>query len=254
MPFTFSFSSGTCSSMSSSPSYLPSPPPPTPNDDLLDITPRKCSFSTSFGMSNSCAFPSWPNRPSLLNADSASSTASSYISDEDLWPLESPLSSEALLDELPPAEEKHLGSLTTEQQIQIQMLRAAAEEEESRARFRAMLQARARAQQNLRPPQGEKETASKRRKSKTVYVKRRAASSSSSSSKSKRLVFLAPKKGENGIQNIPVGDRLRRNLARVLQSIQFCADHGFFDYFITPRGAYLGSVDNGYRILLDRIP
>lgn len=80
------------------------------SNDLLDITPQKCSFSSSLGgVNGSCAFPSWPNRPSLLDSAStststatttttaststtstapSSSSASARLSDDDLWPSE----------------------------------------------------------------------------------------------------------------------------------------------------------------------
>ena len=63
--------------------------------DLLDITSRKCSFSTSLNDARaSCAFPSWPNRPSLLDSattpttstTSTPSISSSRLTDDDLWP------------------------------------------------------------------------------------------------------------------------------------------------------------------------
>lgn len=130
------------------------PPPSLDNDTLLDIHPRKTSFSDVLGMSSACAFPSWPKRPSLLSSDSEGSTASAYLSDEDLLFSSGPVSSsESIIEEESAAQEPAIGahSLTTEQQIQ--MLRAAAEEEAHRARFLAQVQAHARAQQALRVAQ-----------------------------------------------------------------------------------------------------
>ncbi|KAK9556813.1 hypothetical protein V6Z88_004537 [Aspergillus fumigatus] len=130
------------------------PPPSLDNDTLLDIHPRKTSFSDVLGMSSACAFPSWPKRPSLLSSDSEGSTASAYLSDEDLLFSSGPVSSsESAIEEESAAQEPAIGahSLTTEQQIQ--MLRAAAEEEAHRARFLAQVQAHARAQQALRVAQ-----------------------------------------------------------------------------------------------------
>lgn len=169
-----------------SPISMPPPPPPSPSDNTLtDITPRKCSFSSGYGMSNnSCAFPSWPNRPSLISADSDGSSASAYISDEDLYcePLGPP---ESAVDEESAAHDPMGGpDMTTEQQIQ--MVRAAAEEDAHRARFLAQVQAHARAQQALRVAQlaaVERENA-KRKKRKAIPDRKRRATSSSKSSRS----------------------------------------------------------------------
>lgn len=178
------FSFGSASECS--PISMPPPPPPSPNDNTLtDITPRKCSFSSGYGMSNnSCAFPSWPNRPSLINGDSDGSTASAYISDEDLY-FESMAPVESAIDEESAAHDPAMAGpdVTTEQQIQ--MLRMAAEEEAHRARFLAQVQAHARAQQALRVAQlaaVERENA-KRKKRKAIIPdrKRRTTSSSKSS-------------------------------------------------------------------------
>ncbi|KAL1986956.1 hypothetical protein VTN96DRAFT_5112 [Rasamsonia emersonii] len=175
MQLSYSFSNGTSSSPSSpSPSSLPPPPPPpTPNDSLLDITPRKSSFSITMGMSTSCAFPSWPNRSSLMSSDSES-TASSYLSDEDLFPSD-PVTppSESVIDEE--------SSLTTEEQIE--MMRAA-EEDEQRMRFLAHVQAHAYAQKAFRAAQlaaAERENA-KRKKRRAVTVKKHRSTSSSKTS------------------------------------------------------------------------
>ncbi|PWY94183.1 hypothetical protein BO94DRAFT_323487 [Aspergillus sclerotioniger CBS 115572] len=173
--FSFSFGSS-CSATS-----LPPPPPPSPTDSLLDITPRKCSFSSGYEMNNSCAFPSWPNRPSLLSADSESSTASAYLSDEDLLPMGSGSPSESAIDEESAAHDPTMGDgdLTTEQQIQ--MIRAAAEEEAQRARFLAQVQAHARAQQAMRVAQlaaAERENAKRKKRKAVPERKRRTASAS----------------------------------------------------------------------------
>jgi len=86
-------------------------------DPLLDIHPRSSSSSSS-SRSNSCAFPSWPYRSSLLAA--AADEASSYLSDEDLFPL-----SDAEPSERP---ETPCSELTTEEQIE--MFRQMAEREQ----------------------------------------------------------------------------------------------------------------------------
>lgn len=183
MRFSFSFGSSTLSSPSPS-SLPPPPPPPSPNDGLLDITPRKSSFSTSLGMSNACAFPSWPNRPSLSLSDSDSGTVSSYLSDEDLFPdgISTP-SSEAVIDEEPAAADPVFGApdLTTEEQIA--MIRAAAEEDERMRRYLAHVHARARAQQALRAAQmAAAENARRKKRRAAVPEKKRRSTSSSSKS------------------------------------------------------------------------
>ncbi|KAK1145292.1 hypothetical protein N8T08_004453 [Aspergillus melleus] len=170
-----------------SPISMPPPPPPSPSDNTLtDITPRKCSFSSGYGMSNNtCAFPSWPNRPSLISADSEGSSASAYISDEDLY-FESMGPVESAIDEESAAHDPAMGDpdMTTEQQIQV--MRAAAEEEAHRARFLAQVQAHARAQQALRVAQlaaVEREN-TKRKKRKAIPDRKRRATSSSKNSRS----------------------------------------------------------------------
>ncbi|PGH14501.1 hypothetical protein AJ79_02994 [Helicocarpus griseus UAMH5409] len=182
----FSFSNSTLSSPSPSPSSIPPPPPPSPNDSLLDIAPRKTSFSTTSGRNTSCAFPSWPNRSSLFS--DSDSSASAYLSDEDLFPTSSSSSgSESALEE--EAVSYHpvfgAGELTTEEQIN--MINDAAEEEERRQRYLANAHAQLRAQQALRAAQilAAEQSGGKRRKRRVVTdKKRRAASTSSSSSKS----------------------------------------------------------------------
>ncbi|RAO70878.1 uncharacterized protein BHQ10_006890 [Talaromyces amestolkiae] len=186
MRFSYSYSGSTSSSPSPS-SLPPPPPPPTPNDGLLDITPRKSSFSSAMGMSSACAFPSWPNRPSLLSPESEESTASSYLSDEDLFPTDLPITppSESAIDEESAASDPvYLPSgaddLTTEEQIQ--MMRAAAEEDERRARFLAHVHAHARAQQAFKVAQlaaAERENAKRNKKKRPVASKKHRSSSSS---------------------------------------------------------------------------
>lgn len=180
----FSFGSSTASSYELEPPFaMPAPPPPSPIDSLLDITPRKCSFSSGFGMSNSntCAFPSWPNRPSLINSDAEVSTTSAYISDDDLCFDLSP-SPEPGVDEESAVRDPL--DMTTEQQIQ--MMRTAAEEEAQRARLLAQVQAHARAQQALRVAQlaaAERENAKRRKRKAIVEKKRRTTSSSKSATR-----------------------------------------------------------------------
>lgn len=133
----------------------------TASSTLVDLSPRKSSY-TSYGQSSSsCAFPSWPNRPSLVCSDPDQSTSSSamnnttpstpsaYISDEEL--LDTPLSSpsEELGDDKQSLDPTLMSmSYTTEQRIR--HMREMAEEEEGRAQFLAQVQAHARAQQAMR--------------------------------------------------------------------------------------------------------
>ncbi|KAL4802171.1 hypothetical protein BDV18DRAFT_147641 [Aspergillus unguis] len=164
---------------------IPPPPPPSPNNDLLDITPSKCSFSSN-STNNACAFPSWPNRPSLISCDTTESTASAYLSDEDLFP-DGPISPELLsssIDEESAAIDPRMSaaSLTTEQQIQ--MLRVAAEEEAQRARFLAQVQAHAKAQQALRVAQvvsTDKDSAKRAKKRKPIVAEKKRRTTSSRS-------------------------------------------------------------------------
>ncbi|KAI9375234.1 hypothetical protein BJX61DRAFT_181487 [Aspergillus egyptiacus] len=172
--FDLSFSSSSMSSM-------PPPPPPSLNDDLLDINPRKCSFSSNT-MNNACAFPSWPNRPSLISADSEGSNASAYLSDEDLFP-DGPITPEPVIDEESTAYDPRMesGTLTTEQQIQL--LRAVREEEAQRARFLAQVQAHAKAQQAIRVAQlaaTEKEALKRTKKRKPVVAEKKRRTTSAS--------------------------------------------------------------------------
>lgn len=176
--FDMSFGSSTCSPLASS---IPPPPPPSLNDDLLDITPQKCSFSSN-STNNACAFPSWPNRPSLISCDTEGSSASAYLSDEDLFPggLITP---EPVIDEESAAIDPRMGasSMTTEQQVQ--MLRMAAEEEAQRARFLAQVQAHAKAQQALRVAQlvaTEKQSNKRTKKRKPVVAEKKRRTTSSS--------------------------------------------------------------------------
>ncbi|OXV07124.1 hypothetical protein Egran_05111 [Elaphomyces granulatus] len=124
----YTFSNSTLSSRSPSSLPPPPPPPPSPNDTLLDITPRE---SMAMGISASCAFPSWPNRSTLLSKDS-DSAVSSYLSDEDLFPTGIPSSSSETVNEESGTAVPVIVApdLTIEEQIQ--MIRAAAEEDEGR--------------------------------------------------------------------------------------------------------------------------
>ncbi|OQD76483.1 hypothetical protein PENDEC_c004G01406 [Penicillium decumbens] len=126
----------------------PSAPPPTPTDSLLDISPRKSSFSSEYGMGAACAFPSWPNRPSLASADSNDSfTNNAYLSDEDLlWMPENAAVAEAV-DEAGPQLPEMASSATMEQQIQ--RMQAIAEQQD-RLRFLAKVEAHGRATQAQR--------------------------------------------------------------------------------------------------------
>ncbi|EEQ89509.1 uncharacterized protein BDCG_04629 [Blastomyces dermatitidis ER-3] len=178
----FSFSNSTFSSPSGSPSSsLPPPPPPSPNDSLLDIAPRKSSFSMTSGRNTSCAFPSWPNRSSLFS--DSDSSASSYLSDEDLFPTSPSPSSESAFEE--DAVSYHpvfaAGDLTTEEQISL--INGRVDEEERRQRYLANAHAQLRAQQAQRAAQilAAEQSSGKRRKRRVVADKKRRTTSSSSS-------------------------------------------------------------------------
>lgn len=173
--FSWSGSSFECSPLSN-----PSAPPPTPTDSLYDINPRKSSFSSEYGMGAACAFPSWPNRPSLSSADSCDSFVNNaYLSDEDLlWIPEHPIPEEPATQ----APTQIDSSMTMEQQLQLYQ---AAAEERDRANFRAMMDAHTRAAQALRQSKTvatERVTVTvtaKRNKQRRVhYSKKRAHSSS----------------------------------------------------------------------------
>lgn len=150
------------------------PPPSLDNETLLGINPRTISFSNVLGMSSACAFPSWPNRPSLVGSDSESSTPTAYLSDEDLL-FSTGTSSSSETEEESAAPGPVIGaapSLTTEQQIQ--MARDEAEEDAQRARFLAQVEAHARAQQAIRVAKMaavEKDT--KRKKRRTLSEKKK---------------------------------------------------------------------------------
>lgn len=148
---TFSWSG---SSFESSPLSNPSAPPPTPTDSLLDITPRKSSFSSEYGMGAACAFPSWPNRPALASADSNDSfTNNAYLSDEDLLWMPENAAADAAINEAGPQVPEMVCSVTMEQQLQ--RMRAIAEQED-RLRFLAKVEAHARATQALRQAKNDK--------------------------------------------------------------------------------------------------
>lgn len=177
--FTWSGSSFECSPLSN-----PSAPPPTPTNSLLDIHPRKSSFSSEYGLDAACAFPSWPQRPSLATGNSQDSVCSAYLSDEDLlWmPENAGMEPAGLTADVAGATQKQ-SSMTTEQQMA--RLRAAAEEED-RLRFLAKVEAHARATQALRQTKqattassDHDNTPSKRRKRRVVPTPKRRAHSSS---------------------------------------------------------------------------
>ncbi|EZF28421.1 hypothetical protein TMEN_5048 [Trichophyton mentagrophytes] len=160
----YGFGSSAASSPVSPPSSFPqpAPPPPSPCDGLLDIYPRKTSFSTISGSNTSCAFPSWPNRSSLYSGSEEGShgSASAYLSDEDLFPISSTSSSSNPMlaametpfgsDSFDDNENAIIGNpeLTTEEQI-----RHMNETEDWRMRQYVQAQAQARALQALRAAQ-----------------------------------------------------------------------------------------------------
>ncbi|KAJ5120318.1 uncharacterized protein N7515_009706 [Penicillium bovifimosum] len=166
---TFTWTSTASSIMSS-----PFAPPPTPCDSLLDIRPRKSSFSSE--MAAAYAFPSWPNRPALSSNDSY---ANAYLSDDDLlWMPENSAVEQAVKE----ATQDSVDSITTEQQL---LRLRAIREQEDRANFLAKVEAHARATKALRSAKQaavtERETNSKRKKRRVVPTpkpKRRAHSAS----------------------------------------------------------------------------
>ncbi|KAJ5952571.1 uncharacterized protein N7479_010984 [Penicillium vulpinum] len=168
---TFAWSGSASSSMSS-----PFAPPPTPSDSLLDINPRKSSFSSEMGAAY--AFPSWPNRPSLSSNDSTDSCASAFLSDDDLlWMPENSGAEKAVEEAI--NQDATICSVTMEQQLQ--RMRAIAEQED-RANFLAKVDAHARATLALRTAKqtivAERET-SKRKKRRVVPTPKRRAHSAS---------------------------------------------------------------------------
>lgn len=136
-------------------------------------------------MGAACAFPSWPNRPSLSSADShdtSDSYVNAYLSDEDLlWMPENAVAN-TTLEETQPKEAMPVSSMTMEQQLQ--RIRAAAEEQD-RLRFLAKVEAHARATQALRQAKQEKlaiiseRDTTKRKKRRVVPNPKRRAHSSS---------------------------------------------------------------------------
>jgi hypothetical protein len=98
-------------------------------------------------MGAACAFPSWPNRPSLYSGDHSDSFVNNaYLTDEDLlWMPENAGIAECCeeIEQQP----QIFSSMTMEQQLKL--VRAAAEEED-RARFMAKVEAHARATQVVR--------------------------------------------------------------------------------------------------------
>ncbi|CAG7947419.1 unnamed protein product [Penicillium nalgiovense] len=169
---TFAWSGSASSSMSS-----PFAPPPTPSDSLLDINPRKSSFSSEMGAAY--AFPSWPNRPSLSSNGSTDSCASAFLSDDDLLWMPENSAAEQAVDEAINQDAGTICSVTMEQQLQ--RMRVIAEQED-RANFLAKVEAHARATQALRSAKqsivAERET-SKRKKRRVVPTPKRRAQSAS---------------------------------------------------------------------------
>jgi hypothetical protein len=168
---TFTWSGSTGSSIMSNPFA----PPPTPTDSLLDINPRKSSFSSE--MAAAYAFPSWPNRPSLSSNDSSDSCASAYLSDDDLLWMPENSAAEQTVEEA--TQNPAFCSVTTEQQLQrLRVMR----EQEDRANFLAKVEAHARATQALRSAKQavvtERETSKPRKRRVVPTPKRRAHSAS----------------------------------------------------------------------------
>ena len=173
--FSWSGSSFECSPLSN-----PSAPPPTPTDSLTTITPRKSSFSSEYGMGAACAFPSWPNRPSLSSGNSNDSFVNNaYLSDEDLlWMPENAIVEVPTLEDAPSDETATVCSMTTEQQLE--RMRAAAEAR-SRALFLAKVETHARATQairNAKLAQVNERIPAKQKKRRVVPDRKRRAPSS----------------------------------------------------------------------------
>lgn len=174
--FSWSGSSFECSPLSN-----PSAPPPTPTDSLLDIHPRKSSFSSEYGMGAACAFPSWPKGTSLSTEETHDTFTNAYLSDEDLlWMPENAGAEPPELDEEATETHEMVSSMTMEQQLA--RMRAVAEEED-RLRFLAKLEAHARATQAIRQTKlamYDNSSSTKRSKKRRVVPtpKRRAHSSS----------------------------------------------------------------------------
>ncbi|KAJ5800113.1 uncharacterized protein N7518_002181 [Penicillium psychrosexuale] len=169
---TFAWSGSASSSMSS-----PFAPPPTPIDSLLDINPRKSSFSSELGAAY--AFPSWPNRPSLSSNDSTDSCASAFLSDDDLLWMPENSAAERVVDEALNQDATTVCSVTMEQQLL--RMRAIAEQED-RANFLAKVEAHARATQALRSAKQsivtEREASKPKKRRVAPAPKRRAQSAS----------------------------------------------------------------------------
>lgn len=167
---TFSYSSS--SSLSSNGFYSPSTPPPTPVNTLLDISPRKSSFSSEQGAAY--AFPSWPNRVSLTSHSSIEDVCvNSRLSDEDLLWMPENAGIAPRGNETTEIEASRLP--TKEEQIQ--------EELRNRANFRAMLEAHAhtRAAAHVLPQEKQPMSArdSKPKKRRVVPTPKRRAHSAS---------------------------------------------------------------------------
>ncbi|KAJ5098267.1 hypothetical protein N7532_005268 [Penicillium argentinense] len=169
------------SSFECSPLSTPSAPPPTPTDSLTDITPRKSSFSSEYGMGAACAFPSWPNRDSLSNADASDAYVNNaYLTDEDLLWMPENKAAEMAIEEPAPKDERTALFCSMDMEQQLKLIRAAAEEDD-RARFMAKVEAHARATQAVRQAKMTRvpEPESKRRKRRPVLTPKRRAHSSS---------------------------------------------------------------------------
>ncbi|KAJ5997370.1 hypothetical protein N7499_006236 [Penicillium canescens] len=171
------------SSFESSPMSNPFAPPPTPCDSLLDIHPRKSSFSSEMGAAY--AFPSWPNRPSLSSHDSTDSNASAYLTDDDLLWMPENAAAEKAVEEATNIDAELAHSITLEQQLQ--RIRAVAAEEEARANFLARVDAHARATHALRMAKmnvtatvnvNERDNAKRKKRRAVPSPKRRAHSAS----------------------------------------------------------------------------
>jgi hypothetical protein len=148
---------------------------------LTDITPRKSSFSNEYGMGAACAFPSWPNRASLSNADASDAYVNNaYLTDEDLLWMPENKAAEMAIEEPAPKDEHTALFCSMDMEQQLKLIRAVAEEDD-RARFMAKVEAHARATQAVRQAKMTRvpELESKRRKRRPVLTPKRRAHSSS---------------------------------------------------------------------------
>ncbi|KAJ5433255.1 uncharacterized protein N7458_012411 [Penicillium daleae] len=159
--FSWSGSSFECSPLSN-----PSAPPPTPTDSLLDIHPRKSSFSSEYVSINGRLSRLLHQRLSLRRRPAVDARERRCRAPE--------------LDEDATKTHEMVSSLTMEQQLA--RMRAVAEEED-RLRFLAKVEAHARATQALRQTKlamhDRDTTSSKRKKRRVVPTPKRRAHSSS---------------------------------------------------------------------------